>query len=75
MSPSSTKLCEHCDKPIPGERLEALPRATTCVDCSTEQPYTGYMVYPHKTGGYAEVLRTSDPERLRQARRADRRSR
>jgi DnaK suppressor protein len=27
--------CEACGRPIPDERLEALPTASTCVDCAT----------------------------------------
>jgi RNA polymerase-binding transcription factor DksA len=26
--------CERCDAPIGADRLEALPHATTCIDCS-----------------------------------------
>lgn len=26
-------VCTNCDKQIPGERLEALPWATLCIDC------------------------------------------
>lgn len=29
-------LCEHCQKPIPIARLEALPFTTHCVSCQTE---------------------------------------
>ena len=27
-------LCRSCDRPIPGERLEALPYTEDCVDCA-----------------------------------------
>lgn len=27
-------VCESCDKKIAGKRLEALPYATTCIDCA-----------------------------------------
>ena len=28
------KKCEICKKPIPGERLEALPETKRCVECA-----------------------------------------
>ena len=30
-------ICENCGKPIAPERLEALPQATLCMDCKTNQ--------------------------------------
>jgi DnaK suppressor protein len=30
-------LCDSCGKPIPPERLEALPQATLCLDCKERQ--------------------------------------
>lgn len=30
-------LCDNCGKPIPPERLEALPKATLCLDCKARQ--------------------------------------
>jgi DnaK suppressor protein len=30
-------LCENCGKPIDPERLEALPQATLCMSCKTQQ--------------------------------------
>jgi len=30
-------LCDSCGKPIPPERLEALPQATLCLDCKARQ--------------------------------------
>lgn len=32
-------ICYHCSKPIPIERLEALPDTQTCIDCSSTKPY------------------------------------
>jgi DnaK suppressor protein len=29
--------CTNCEKPIPEERLEALPWATLCIDCQRDQ--------------------------------------
>lgn len=30
-------VCTNCGKPIPEERLEALPWATSCIDCKRER--------------------------------------
>ena len=30
------RLCELCGKPIPSERLDALPQTRRCVDCARE---------------------------------------
>jgi RNA polymerase-binding protein DksA len=30
-------VCEYCGKPIPEERLDALPWATLCIDCKRKQ--------------------------------------
>jgi DnaK suppressor protein len=30
-------LCDNCGRPIPPERLEALPQATLCLDCKARQ--------------------------------------
>lgn len=35
------KKCNKCGKPIPKERLEALPHTTTCVKCSEEKGLVG----------------------------------
>lgn len=34
-------VCEGCTKPIPLARLQALPYATTCIDCQREAEQTG----------------------------------
>jgi len=40
-SPKIKKVfCEFCGKEIPKERMEILPEATTCVECSQTQPYS-----------------------------------
>jgi DnaK suppressor protein len=33
--------CEICDKPIPLARLQAVPYATTCIDCARKQERMG----------------------------------
>lgn len=52
--------CASCDKPIPPERLEALPNATRCVPCVVKDgdvPHkVGRMSYSHKTAGEIEIM-------------------
>ena len=33
-------ICTNCGEPIPAERLEALPWATTCIDCKRKEERT-----------------------------------
>lgn len=51
-----TRRCITCHTPIAVARLEALPSATTCVTCSTEQPMKGYMTWEHKTAPVFQVV-------------------
>lgn len=30
-------ICEGCEKPIPGPRLEAMPMARFCIDCASKR--------------------------------------
>ena len=52
--------CVICDKPIPPERLEALPNASRCVPCVMKDgdvPHkVGRMSYAHKTAGEIEIM-------------------
>ena len=60
--------CIHCDKPIPPERLEAIPNATMCVPCLVadgDVPVPkGRMVFSHKTAGEIEIVPAKLYERL-----------
>jgi len=67
--------CVACNHPIDPERLEALPRTTTCVRCSTEKRSYAFMEYGHKTAGYIQVVKGDDREGLRRAIRAYKRAR
>ncbi len=63
--------CKGCGRPIPPERLEALPEATRCVECvraGGDPRVRGRNVYDHKTGGSAEVL---SAEQFQAAKRAE----
>lgn len=59
-------LCETCNKPIPYERLEALPKTTTCVEHSREAGYVGVMNYAHKTAGEVAMVKSDNEEAVRQ---------
>jgi len=60
--------CVICDKPIPAERLEALPNATKCVQCvikGGDVPVkVGHMVYNHKTAGEIEIVSRTQLEEI-----------
>jgi len=34
-------LCDFCGKPIPSDRLEAVPQANLCLECKARQPKAG----------------------------------
>jgi DnaK suppressor protein len=46
-------LCEGCEKPIPLARLQALPYATTCIDCQREAEKSG--IDPGEAANWARV--------------------
>lgn len=52
--------CTLCDKPLPPERLEALPNTTKCVSCVVKNgdvPHkVGRMSYAHKTAGEIDIM-------------------
>jgi hypothetical protein len=52
--------CSRCDTTIPKGRIEL--GYTICTDCSTEEKVSCHTIYPHKTGGYIQVVskETSD---------------
>jgi len=37
--------CEHCNKPIPLARLQAVPYATMCIECARKQEKTSPRLY------------------------------
>lgn len=37
MAPQKSAKCTICGKPIPAERLKALPQTKRCVDCAREK--------------------------------------
>ena len=54
--------CSRCNKDVPQGRIDM--GYTICVDCSTEDKVSCHTIYPHKTGGYIQVVSKEQSERL-----------
>lgn len=54
--------CSRCNSKVPKARLAL--GYTICVDCSTEEKVSCHTIYPHKTGGYIQVVSKEDSENL-----------
>ena len=54
--------CSRCDTTIPKARVEL--GYTICTTCSTEEKVSCHTIYPHKTGGYIQVVSKSESENL-----------
>tara|TARA_Y100001937_G_scaffold59347_1_gene81485 strand:+ start:236 stop:754 length:519 start_codon:yes stop_codon:yes gene_type:complete len=54
--------CSKCDNQIPSARMEM--GYTICIKCSTEEKVSCHTIYPHKTGGYIQVVSKEDSENL-----------
>ena len=52
--------CSRCNTDVPQARIDM--GYTICTDCSTEEKVSCHTIYPHKTGGYIQVVskETSD---------------
>ena len=52
--------CSRCNIKVPQARIDM--GYTICTDCSTEEKVSCHTIYPHKTGGYIQVVskETSD---------------
>ena len=52
--------CSRCNTEVPQARIDM--GYTICTDCSTEEKVSCHTIYPHKTGGYIQVVskETSD---------------
>ena len=46
--------CSMCGNEMPSQRLDM--GYTICVKCSTEEKVSCHTIYPHKTGGYIQVV-------------------
>ena len=60
--------CSRCSSKVPKARIDM--GYTICINCSTEQKKMGHVIYPHKTGGYVQVV---DSETYQDLNRIDRR--
>ena len=60
--------CSRCDVKVPQARIDM--GYTICIKCSTEEKKMGHVIYPHKTGGYVQVV---DSETYQDLNRIDRR--
>ena len=54
--------CSQCNTEVPQGRIDM--GYTICVDCSTEEKVSCHTIYPHKTGGYIQVVSKEDSENL-----------
>ena len=54
--------CSRCNTVIPKGRIDM--GYTICTDCSTEDKVSCHTIYPHKTGGYIQVVSKEESENL-----------
>ena len=54
--------CSRCNTEVPQGRIDM--GYTICTDCSTEEKVSCHTIYPHKTGGYIQVVSKEDSENL-----------
>lgn len=61
--------CISCDSMVDEHRLHL--GYNECIECSDEEKYSAHQVYPHKTGGYVQPVKSDTKKNLQ---RMDRRS-
>jgi len=54
--------CSRCNTKVPKGRINM--GYTICVKCSTEEKVSCHTIYPHKTGGYIQVVSKEQSERM-----------
>ena len=54
--------CSMCNNTMPSQRLQM--GYTICVNCSTEEKVSCHTIYPHKTGGYIQVVSKEQSKNL-----------
>ena len=54
--------CSRCNVEVPQARIDM--GYTICTDCSTEEKVSCHTIYPHKTGGYIQVVSKEQSENL-----------
>ena len=57
-----TIQCSMCSDEMPSQRLQM--GYTICVNCSTEEKVSCHTIYPHKTGGYIQVVSKEQSDNL-----------
>ena len=57
-----TSNCNTCDSVMPDERVHL--GYTECVECSSVEPYSAHVVYPHKTGAYVQPVSSETKKSL-----------
>ena len=54
--------CSRCNTKVPQGRIDM--GYTICTKCSTEEKVSCHTIYPHKTGGYIQVVSKEQSENL-----------
>ena len=54
--------CVKCDATMPDERVHLGYRE--CVECSSIEPYSAHVVYPHKTGAFVQPVSSETKKSL-----------
>ena len=54
--------CSMCSNEMPSGRLDM--GYTICIKCSSEEKVSCHTIYPHKTGGYIQVVSKEQSERM-----------
>ena len=54
--------CSKCDTKIADERFHLGYKE--CVECSSTEPYSAHVVYPHKTGAYVQPVSSETKKNL-----------
>ena len=57
-----TSNCNTCDSVMPDERVHL--GYTECVECSSVEPYSAHVVYPHKTGAFVQPVSSETKKNL-----------
>ena len=54
--------CSRCNVEVPQQRIDM--GYTICTKCSTEEKVSCHTIYPHKTGGYIQVVSKEQSKNL-----------
>ena len=54
--------CSVCECDLPKERIHLGYKE--CLDCSEVDKYSSHTIYPHKTGGYIQVVSKEQSKNL-----------